>query len=176
MGSAFEKIGDRIRLVLAHRGYTQRELSRRAGLAESQLGVILLRLRDRPFAVELETLARIAAGAEVSLAWLLTGADEVQADTPTALRDRGGWDAAVRAVGPTLPPLQPWVWTWLGDLRLPTAPPLGPNGPLLLDLVAALQRQFGDEAIFARVRAPFELPPASRRARSKPVRRKGRIP
>ena len=107
MTPPFEHIADRIRVALAHQKLTQRELSRRAGLAETQVSVILVRLRERPYAVELETLARIAAGAQVSLFWLLTGVEEADVGAPPSLQHRPGWAAAVeglaqRAAGASL--------------------------------------------------------------------------
>jgi transcriptional regulator with XRE-family HTH domain len=167
MTPPFEHIADRIRVALAHQKLTQRELSRRAGLAETQVSVILVRLRERPYAVELETLARIAAGAQVSLFWLLTGVEEADVGAPPSLQHRPGWAAAVEGLAQRLPPLQPWVWTWLGACRLPAEPPLQPSPTLLHDLVAVLQRQYGNEAVFVPARPAYEIPPITRRPKSK---------
>lgn len=68
-----DTIADRLRWILRHRSLTQRELCRRAGMAETQLGVILRRLEDNPLGVELSTLSRLAEGGKVDFHWLVTG-------------------------------------------------------------------------------------------------------
>ncbi|WP_437623355.1 helix-turn-helix domain-containing protein [Sorangium sp. So ce1151] len=68
-----ETIADRIRQVLAAQKISARELSRRAGLAESHIGLLLKKLDKDPLAVELKTLDAVAQGAGVTLAWLATG-------------------------------------------------------------------------------------------------------
>lgn len=66
---------ERIEWILSHRGIGQRELARRAKLAdERHLGVILSRLRKKPNAeIERPTLVALATGGNVSLSWLATG-------------------------------------------------------------------------------------------------------
>ena len=65
---------ERIRLALREHGWSQRELSRRAGFkTESQLGNVLRRLDKDEAAVEIGTINRIAAALGVSVSWLLTG-------------------------------------------------------------------------------------------------------
>ena len=78
-----------------------------------------------------------------------------------------GWAAAVEGLAQRLPPLRPWVWTWLGACRLPAEPPLQPSPTLLHDLVAVLQRQYGNEAVFVPARPAYEIPPITRRPKSK---------
>ena len=60
-----DTIARRLRWILRYRDLTQRELCRRAGMAETQLGVILRRLEDNPLGVELSTLSRLAEGGKV---------------------------------------------------------------------------------------------------------------
>lgn len=75
----------RIELVLAKTGWSQRELSRRAGLGETHVGLILRAAKKNPtHSVELKTLQGIAAAAGVSLAWLSSGegGPELDGDSP----------------------------------------------------------------------------------------------
>lgn len=92
-------IAARIREVITARGTTERGLAKLAGFkTPTQVNSILKRLDEDPNAVELDTLARIADGAEVHLNWLLTG---------TGRRDRaaGPWEptASERPVFRNLP-------------------------------------------------------------------------
>lgn len=67
-------LGQRIQWILKKTGWSQRELSRRAGLGETHVGLILRAASRNPeHSVELRTLQGIAAAAEVSLAWLSSG-------------------------------------------------------------------------------------------------------
>lgn len=132
----FERIGDRIRLMMSRQGITQRELARRAGFAPTQISVILARLEERPYAIELETLVRIAQGAEVSLLWLLTGIIETRERVPPALADRPGWDAAAAEVAPYLPSASESHWEWVAGVRLPDRPtPVRPSPFVLQELL-----------------------------------------
>lgn len=64
----------RIRWILKERGWSQRELSRRAGFrTESQIGNILRNLDEDDDAIVAGTLRQIAHGAGVSERWLYTG-------------------------------------------------------------------------------------------------------
>lgn len=66
-------IAGRIQSVLKTNQWSQRELGRRAGFsAQSQMGNLLRRL-ECGGAVEIETLIAVATGAQVPLAWLITG-------------------------------------------------------------------------------------------------------
>lgn len=115
-------IADRIKWLLEVTGLPQRELARRADLAETQINVILKRLRTRPYAIEVETVYKIARGAEVRGEWLLTGAG-----TPTSpeanfyprLRDFPLWPLLLREAKAFDPPLPLWAWEWAGSLHLP---------------------------------------------------------
>lgn len=81
--SCVATVADRIREVLARTGWSQRELSRRAGLSPAAIGWILSH-PDRT--TELDTIRKIASGAGVSQSWLATGRgsfdDEAQEHPP----------------------------------------------------------------------------------------------
>lgn len=70
-------VADRVRQVLALRRWSQRELSRRAGLSEGAVGWMLAH-PDRP--TETSTLEGIATASRVSLAWLATGQGSPEGD------------------------------------------------------------------------------------------------
>ncbi|MDP3277265.1 MAG: helix-turn-helix transcriptional regulator [Deltaproteobacteria bacterium] len=64
----------RIKWILSERGWSQRELSRRAGFhTDSHLGNVLRNLTRDDDAAGLGTMRQIAAGAGVSERWLITG-------------------------------------------------------------------------------------------------------
>lgn len=75
-----ETVADRVRVVLQRSGWSQRELSRRAGLSEASIQWIL-KHPDRPTASD--TLKAIADAAGVSAAWLLTGKGTSDSLDPT---------------------------------------------------------------------------------------------
>lgn len=87
------QIAGRIMLILKERGWSQRELGRRAGFAApTQLGNVLRRLEEGSD-VEVETLIAVADGAEVTLSWLVTGAGESRlAPSVTAASSSGRED------------------------------------------------------------------------------------
>lgn len=68
-GNPFLGIPDRIRLLLAEKGWSGRELSRRAGIAESHVG-LLLRGQQDP---KLMTMYRISVACGVRFEWLCLG-------------------------------------------------------------------------------------------------------
>lgn len=71
---AVETLADRLEAARERAGISQRELSRRAGLADSQYGVTLARLRKNPNSeVSVPVVKSLARGLGVSEAWLLTG-------------------------------------------------------------------------------------------------------
>lgn len=117
-----KSIGDRLRWLLDVTGMPQRELARQAGLAETQINVILKRLRTRPHAIEVETVYKIAHGAGVRGEWLLTGAGAPDAsevaDLPR-LHDLHGWAHLLRQAQQYDPPLPLWCWKWAGTVHLP---------------------------------------------------------
>ena len=133
-----DTIAARLRWILRYRALTQRELCRRAGMAETQLGVILRRLEDNPLGVELSTLSRLAQGGNVDFHWLVTGVgrpsghdDAHREGVPLA--DRPDWrallgevlandhvvsiEAVVWAGGVVLPPDSPEVTAALAHRR-----------------------------------------------------------
>lgn len=123
----------RIRWVLTDKGWSGRELGRRAGLAESHVGRILRVLDENPDAgVETKTLVAIAKAAGVSDAWLLAGVGSPTEPLPPAdnwtstptFGALSNWPALL-AVAKVLRPLIPeWVWLQLAGSRpLLTAPP-----------------------------------------------------
>jgi transcriptional regulator with XRE-family HTH domain len=176
----FECIGDRIRMVMARQGLTQRELARRAGFAPTQISVILARLEERPYAIELETLVRIAQGADVSLLWLLTGIAETRERVPPALADRTGWDAAAAEVAPYLPNASEAHWNWVAGVRLPDRPtPVHPSPFVLqelLTLAAQLfpRRPFSPAGVTAAPAVPRRAPKAvTKPPRPKAAKRRG---
>jgi len=87
-------IADRLRWLIDHQGITQGMFASRAGMAPSQLSVLLHRLDQRPYAIELETVIRLAGAGGAAVRWLLLGegapfgAEEVVEDPlPLPLRD-----------------------------------------------------------------------------------------
>lgn len=113
-----ETVVDRIERVMNERGWSARELARRAGLKpESQLSGILARLRGDPDAVELRTLKKIAAGAEVPWEWLLTGREDLveEALRSKRFRDLAGWPGLLEAARALAPAIPEWVWQVVAD-------------------------------------------------------------
>jgi len=105
-------VADRIREVLARTGWSQRELSRRAGLSPAAIGWILSHA-DRT--TELDTIQKIAGAAGVSQSWLATGRgspdDDAQVHPPDEIDVAGrrpvAQDAA-RTSRPTFENLPDW--------------------------------------------------------------------
>ena len=74
--------------MLGRTGWSQRELSRRAGIADTHVGTILRKLAIDPnYSVETKTLRKLAEAAGVSVSWLLTGEGEPEATLATVDRD-----------------------------------------------------------------------------------------
>lgn len=66
---------ERLQWILDQRGWSQRELARRAGLkSETHVG-LLMKEKTRPNA---ETMLRIAAAAKVRLEWLVSGEEPIE--------------------------------------------------------------------------------------------------
>ena len=63
-------LADRLQRVLDLRGLTPYDLSKRAGLSQSQVRIWIDRKSER---VSTEALRKVAAAAEVSALWLITG-------------------------------------------------------------------------------------------------------
>lgn len=120
------------------RKLTQRELARGAGMAETQIGVLLHRLQTSPMAVELSTLQRIAKAADVDFNWLVTGRapDDGAARAPR-LADHRGWTESIEYLHGNGAPTQPAVLEWLASLRmnLPAEIPL--DWGFLRDVIGA---------------------------------------
>lgn len=140
--AAVETIGERIDWALKQAGLSAREASRRAGLGETQLGLVIARYRKNPDAeVTLPMLLMVARGLGVVDAWLLTGRGNPFDPAATfqgqaVLRDRSEWLelrrlAEQRAAerGRDVPP---WAWDSAGLCALPSS--VRPTASLVLDL------------------------------------------
>lgn len=114
---------ERLEATLARMRVSQREWARRAGLSdERHLGVIMSRLRRSPSAdVERETIAALAKGAGVSLAWLATGQGTPDADDDARgpsvseshvphFSNALGWADARREAERRHPDIPAWAW------------------------------------------------------------------
>ncbi|TAK29770.1 MAG: XRE family transcriptional regulator [Myxococcaceae bacterium] len=123
-----DTIARRLRWILRYRELTQRELCRRAGMAETQLGVILRRLEENPLGVELSTLSRLAEGGKVDFHWLVTGIgrpsgqdDALRDGAPLA--DRPDWRALVSEVLANDFVVSIEAVVWAGGVILPADSP-----------------------------------------------------
>lgn len=179
MEPTFDRIAERIRQLLDDQDLTQRELARRANLAPTQINVILSRLEQQPYAIELETLARIANGADVSLLWLLSGLGDAGVETPPSLRQSRGWKAAFEAIAPFFPGTPPALWRWIGELRLPLEPRF-PLSPWLVERLHCVATELFSTRLPS-ARGPgspvLELPPiALRSPAKKPARKSAKAP
>ncbi len=136
-------IADRIRWVIGSLDITQGAFASLANMSPSQFSVLLRRLNERPYAIELETVLRLAHAGRVAPKWLLMGEGEPY--------DQGGLQGTPRP-----PPLRenPYFETHLGELRRQNfivppelaawigevALPLDHASELTPDVVAALAR------------------------------------
>lgn len=106
--------------MLAVKGWSARDLAKKAGFKTASQVSSLLRALDRdPDAVELRTLRKIASGAEISFDWLVTGLDELADAALRAphFRDLPNWPALLedsRAAAPNIPA---WVWEFVAECR-----------------------------------------------------------
>lgn len=135
-------IADRIRWVLRSSGMTQRELARAAGLADTQISVILRRLDERPFAIELDTVIRVARGAGVSHAWLLLGQGQPYAQGSTdsepeyaALRAFPTWQPTLTELRDQGIQLPPDLIGWVSRIAFPLDEEHRLTPQLVLDLM-----------------------------------------
>lgn len=79
-------VGDRVRQILELRNVSARELSRRAGLGETQVALLVKRYERNPdVTTSLATLTAIASGGGVSLKWLATGQGDPTDEDPKPL-------------------------------------------------------------------------------------------
>jgi len=119
-------IADRIRWMMRALRLTQQALAEAASMAPSQLSVLLKRLDARPYAIELETVGRLAEAGGVVPMWLLhgegdpfrRGVREAEVAFPP-LRRRADWQtcvATLRAAG-LLPDDR--LVDWVGDVAMP---------------------------------------------------------
>jgi hypothetical protein len=91
-----ETLADRLEWFIEDRGISERELSRRSGLQEPHVGLIIKRIKKNPKAtVEQPTLIALAKGMGASLEWLATG----KGPRPPSLKE-----GEVEAVGPAPEP------------------------------------------------------------------------
>jgi transcriptional regulator with XRE-family HTH domain len=119
-------IADRIRWVLRTSGMTQRELARASGLADTQISVMLKRLDVRPFAIELDTLLRIADGANVPFGWLILGEGQpdrggsmVSTPTLVTLGAFAHWPLYVSQLYDANLMLPPDLIRWVAEIAFP---------------------------------------------------------
>lgn len=147
-----ETIADRIRTILAHYGWSQRELARRASIAETHVGLMLRKFASDPNAnVEKKTLRALAQAAGVSSAWLEEGEGSpawgesvdppappedpqrspdvpLHDQAPTTMAHLPGYGSLERAARKLAPDLDEWVWQYLRtsnpllDSRYPITP------------------------------------------------------
>lgn len=165
-------VGDQARCKAHHEacfpGYREAPTMLHRGCAGPRRGCRRrARGRHPPGRCHLETLARLAAGAEVPLLWLLTGLSEGEASAPAPLAQQPGWSAALQGAIAIRPDVLPWAWDWVGHTRLPGSPAVAPSPSLILDLTAGAARQFGHESVFRPAQAAYELPPISKRPRTR---------
>ena len=136
-------VRDRVLEVLQRTGWSQRELSRRAGLAGSHVSTILTSLGDN---VRTDTLRAIARAAGVSEAWMVTGEgvpdigaastpdDHAHPPAPAAdgyqdprFNALPNWSTLLAAAQRKAPDVPAWAWAALAEARpmLTTAPTVG---------------------------------------------------
>lgn len=121
--SFVDPIALRIQSLLDEHGWTPYELSKRAGLSDSHITLILRRGTKR---VGRATLSKIAAGAGVSLRWLEDGEGPrvetapvevrvVPEESDPRMRNRDGFDRHLSAAKSLRPGMPGYVWDALGD-------------------------------------------------------------
>lgn len=79
-----ETVIDRMKIVMDLRGWSQREWCRRAGITEeSNVNKLIKRMKDDPSRVagDMNTFAKLASAAGVSLDWLVLGVGDPMPDT-----------------------------------------------------------------------------------------------
>lgn len=144
MGSPRDAVAARIQQLLDENDWTPYELSKRAGLSDSHIGLVLKRGTSRTGA---ETLRRIAQGAGVSERWLMTGegpktpsapsdVEVVPEESDPRMRNRAGYDGHLSAAMALRPQHPRYVWDALGNADPLLTVPLTPS--LLADLADVL--------------------------------------
>lgn len=119
-------IADRIRWMMRALQLTQQALAEAASMAPSQLSVLLKRLDARPFAIELETVGRLAQAGGVLPMWLLHGegdpfhrGEREGGVAHPPLRRRPEWQTCVATLrGAGLLPNDTLI-DWVGEVALP---------------------------------------------------------
>lgn len=106
---AVNTLSDRIEWILEARGVSQRELSRRAGLKEPHVGLIIKRFRADPAAgIEQATLMGLAKAGDVSLQWLSTG-EGTPDGKPGASERSGALDEDLRVMTDDDEQIEEWI-------------------------------------------------------------------
>lgn len=135
---AVQTLAQRIQWILTELRISQRELSRRAGLAEVHVGQILRRLENNHDAqVEVGTLNAIADAARVSRAWLISGSGTPSDQPPPEpgeprFGDLPQWSRLAQQARTLDPSLPDWVLTVVATWH--TQPDVPPNAALVADL------------------------------------------
>lgn len=145
---------------------TQRELARASGLADTQISVMLKRLDVRPFAIELDTLLRIAHGANVPFGWLILGegqpgGDRSTVSTPTLvpLGAFVDWPRYVSQLYDANLMLPPDLIRWVAEIAFPLDDEHELTAQMILDLAWIRFRQlYGAMAPPAPPTMPPRLP------------------
>jgi transcriptional regulator with XRE-family HTH domain len=121
--ASVDPVALRIQSLLDEHGWTPYELSKRAGLSDSHVQLILKRGTKRLGRV---TLEKIAAGAGVSARWLVDGEGSREPSAPTEvrmvpedsdprMRNREGYDRHLSGARALRPGMPGYVWDAIGD-------------------------------------------------------------
>lgn len=124
-----DTVGERIEWALKQARIAAREASRRAGLGETQLGLVISRYRKNPNAeVTLPMLLNIARGLGVVDAWLLTGRGDPFVPAATfhshvLLQERREWSElrriAEQRAAERSRAVPAWAWDAAGQCAVP---------------------------------------------------------
>lgn len=125
---------------MAAKGWSTRELSRRAGFTSpSQAANILKRLDADPDAIEVTTLRKIGDALDVSAEWLITGRDDLATEAlkQPRFRELQAWPQLL-ADARALIQAPEWVWTTLAESRPLLSEP--PTAGMVADLALIILR------------------------------------
>lgn len=154
-------IAGRIRWVIHARGLTQQSFAGLVQMAPSQLSVLLKRLDERPYAIELETVIRLAEAGGVTARWLLLGEGDPFGRGATSkepvyppLRELPRWEWCVATLRSHDFVLTDDLLDWVGDVSLP----LAQATELTPDVVASLARM-RLQMQYRRTFVPYEYDP-----------------
>lgn len=142
--SLMDAVALRIQSLLDEHGWTPYELSKRSGLSDSHVQLILKRGTKRLGRV---TLEKIAAGAGVSARWLVEGEGPreptasselrvVPDESDPRMRNREGFDRHLAGARRLRPGMPSYVWDALGDGDPLVVAPLTPA--MLADIADVL--------------------------------------